>query len=478
MKPLEVNQGLSLGGLVKIRPLLGLYFPVEGGILETATHQRRLSMGRPAKLNPEKALRDSLAEVIRLFPAEEIREAAEETGFIKRLRKVDPVLFFWNLILGFSCSVQRTLAGLQRQYQVIADTDLAPSSFFGKFSPNLVRFLRRMLEDSLARFAAPPLLGPLGAMFKDISIFDNTIVALGKSLLGIFPRTKTEAAAKITVVLSVACQSARSVAIHAGKVAEIHTVKIGEWVKDHLLLFDLGFFKYGFFARIIEHGGHFISRLRNDANPLIVAVNRLHRGRAIDLVGKTLTEIRNALKREEVDAVVEVEFRRRGYAGAAGRMDRMKLRLVGIRDDLTDDYHFYLTDLPPELLTPEQVGALYRGRWFIEMLFKELKSRYALDVINTSSREVVEAMIYAALLTLTVSRAMFLSYRAHYKRAHQRLTTARWSILFYENVSRLMVRILRASGINPDLDELLANSLMEAQDPAPHRKRLEDVFDL
>jgi len=435
-------------------------------------------MGRPAKLNPEKALTDALAEVIRLFPAEEIRQAAKATGFTKRLRKIDAALFFWNLILGFSCSVQRTLAGLKRQYQLIADTDVAPSSFFGRFSPHLVCFLRRLLQDSLAKFATPTLPGNLGAMFKDISIFDNTIVSLGKSLLGIFPRTAEEAAAKITVVLSVACQSARSVAIHAGNVAEIKTVKIGEWVKDHLLLFDLGFFKYGFFAKILEYGGHFISRLRDDANPVIVGVNRLHRGRAIDLVGKSLKEIRESLKRQEVDAVVEVEFRRRGYAGAKGRLDRMTLRLVGIKDSLSDDYHFYLTDLPPDTLTAEQVADLYRGRWFIEMLFKELKSRYALDVIITSKREVVEAMIYAALLTLTVSRAMFLSYQAHYRRAHQRLTTARWSIIFYENVSRLMVRILRASGIDPDLDALLAQSLMEAQDPTPHRERLESVFEV
>lgn len=434
-------------------------------------------MGRPAKLNPEKALNDALAEVIRLFPSEKIREVAKITGFTQRLRKIDPALFFWNLILGFSCSVQRTLAGLKRQYQMIADTDLAHSSFFGKFAPKLVCFLRRLLQDALAQFVTPTLPGKLGAMFKDISIFDNTIVPLCDSLLQLFPGTASKAAAKITVVLSVASQTARSIAIHAGNVAEIKTIKIGSWVKDHLLLFDLGFFKYGFFAKIIEHGGHFISRLRNDANPFIVSVNRLHRGRSIDLVGKTLKEIRNSLKRQEVDAVVEVEFQRRGYAGAKGRLVRQTFRLVGILDEITDEYHFYLTDLSPETLTPEQLASLYRGRWFIEMLFKELKSRYALDVIETSSREVVEAMIYAALLTLTVSRAMFLSYQAHYRRAHQRLTTARWSILFYENVSRLMVRILRASGINPDLDGLLADSLMEAQDPTPRRERLENVFE-
>lgn len=434
-------------------------------------------MGRPAKLDPNKALSDALAEVVRLFPAEEIRQTAIDTGFIKRLRKIDAPLFFWNLILGFSCSVQRSLAGLKRQYQTIADTDLAPSSFFDKFTPQLVCFLRRLWHDSLAKFTVPTLPGKLGEKFKDISIFDNTTVSLGKSLLGLFPRTATEAAAKITVVLSVACQSARSVAIHAGNVAEIHTIKIGDWVKDHLLIFDLGFFKYGFFAKIMKFGGHFISRLRDDANPLIVGMNKLYRGNSIDLTGKSLKQIRESLKRQEVDALVEVKFQRRGYGGSSGRSDQLVLRLVGIRDSDTDEYHFYLTDLPADSFSPEQIASFYRGRWFIEMLFKELKSRYALDVINTSSREVVEAMIYSALLTLTVSRAMFLCYQAHYQRAHQKLTTARWSILFYENVSRLMVRILKASGLNPDLDALLAQSLMEARDPAPHRERLERVFE-
>jgi IS4 transposase len=342
----------------------------------------------------------------------------------------------------------------------------------------LVVFLRRLLQDSLAKFAVPQLPGPLGEMFKDVMIFDNTLVRLGKSLIDVFPKSGTEAAAKITVVMSVACQSARSIAIHAGNVAEIKTVRIGNWVKDHLLIFDLGFFKYAFFCKIIEYGGHLISRLRDDANPFIVAVNKLHRGRAIDLVGKKLSDIRDALKREEIDAIVQVSFRRRGYAGASGRADTMTLRLVGIKDDLTDEYHFYLTDLPPESLTPVQIANLYRGRWFIEMLFKELKSRYALDVINTAHREIVEAMIYAALLTLTVSRSMFLCYQAHCRRAKIRLTTARWSIIFYENANAIMIRLLRASGVNTTLGGLLAHALTEAHDPTPRVKRLGSVFDL
>jgi putative transposase len=58
---------------------------------------------------------------------------------------------------------------------------------------------------------------------------------------------------------------------------------IGSWVKDHILLFDLGYFKHELFSRIRENEGYFVSRLKASANPTIVLVLRTHRGNTIDL---------------------------------------------------------------------------------------------------------------------------------------------------------------------------------------------------
>ena len=90
-------------------------------------------MARPRKLDPKKSLEVALEEAMRLFPADRIREAAEVSGFTQRLRKIDPVLFFWNLILGFSCSAQRTLTSLHRQLEKISEREFAPSSFFDQW---------------------------------------------------------------------------------------------------------------------------------------------------------------------------------------------------------------------------------------------------------------------------------------------------------------------------------------------------------
>ncbi|BAF60518.1 hypothetical protein PTH_2337 [Pelotomaculum thermopropionicum SI] len=77
----------------------------------------------------------------------------------------------------------------------------------------------------------------------------------------------------------------------SGNTAEIKTISIGPWLKDHILLFDLGYFKYELFSRIRKNEGYFVSRLKTTANPTIVSVLRTYHGNAIDLAGKKLRDV-------------------------------------------------------------------------------------------------------------------------------------------------------------------------------------------
>ena len=83
----------------------------------------------------------------------------------------------------------------------------------------------------------------------------------------------------------------------------------------------------------------------------------------------------------------------------------MEFRVVGVRNEDTDDYHLYVTNLPDEF-TPRQVAALYGLRWEVELLFRELKSLYGLEKFQTSDPAIVKLLVVTALLTLTVSRAL------------------------------------------------------------------------
>lgn len=107
-------------------------------------------------------------------------------------------------------------------------------------------------------------------------------------------------------------------------------------------------------------------------------------GRSIELEGKRLKEVLPSLKRDLIDAEVEVIFKRSVYAGKRSNAT-MRLHLVGMTNQETGEYHLYFTNVSPERLAAEDVAAMYGARWKIELLFKELKSVYALDVLPSSN---------------------------------------------------------------------------------------------
>jgi IS4 transposase len=169
-------------------------------------------------------------------------------------------------------------------------------------------------------------------------------------------------------------------------------LRIGQWVKNRILLIDPGFYSYRLFSRIDENGGYFVSRLKSNASPLILKTNSTHRGRAIDLHGKHLKGVLDKLKREMLDVEVEVQFKRRAYRGVA-TTDTKRFRMVAVYNGDEEKYHLYITSILTEMLNAEEIAKLYSARWEVEILFKELKSKYALDLVPTSNPMVIEALI-------------------------------------------------------------------------------------
>ncbi len=419
----------------------------------------------------------AIEELNQVLPAEKIRDAAKETQFIRRIRKIDPALFFWNLVMGFGINMERTLAGLRRRMEVIADVDLMPSSFFDKFNASLVAFLEVILNHLIQNLAVSSLPRNVLTHFKDVYIIDNTIVQLQDGLAKLFPGVKMAAGAKISVILSVSCESVKRVTIHAGKKADIKTIELGDWVKDHLLLFDMGFFKGSLFHNITKRGGHYITRLKSNMNPEIIANNRICRGKAIDPVGKKLKDVVGLLKREVLDVTIALPCNFRAYAGKA-RKTTIEVRLVGILNEDTGEYHLYITDLEAAQCTAEQIAGLYRGRWAVELLFKELKSRYALQTVLSEKPEVVKAMIYSAMITLVISRRLFVGYRDAMAKKKIVVSRKAWANFLAENSKDVLRVILRTGKIEFTEDSLWRLALAETFDRNPKREKLDDVWEM
>jgi IS4 transposase len=420
-------------------------------------------------------------ELCNLFPSEWLRNKAKETGLIKRERKIDPVIIFWVLAIGYGTFLQRTLAGLKRNYETASNRILSDSSWYYRFTPELVAFLRECVARGLEYLAQEPsrTLSERLSPFKDVLIQDSTIVRLHDKLAKIWPATrsrKVAAGVKVSVLTSAIASGPKSLALFAENTNELKTLKIGPWIKDRILLIDLGFYKYQMFTRIKENGGYFVSRLKSNANPLIIEANRSYRGRSIDVQGKHLQDILEDLKRQVLDVDVEVAFNRRAYRGKE-KKDNERFRLVAVYNEDEEKYHLYITNLSQDLLEPQEVARLYGARWEIEILFKELKSKYALDVVPTTNPQVIEAFIWIAILTLLISRRIYTIIRRLNPRANMvRFTQLRWSNIYSESASRILNAVLLYLGLDTSLITSFKISMSEALDPHVNRRHFTEEW--
>jgi IS4 transposase len=367
------------------------------------------------------------------FTPEWILENAKEVEFCKRSRKIDLVSFFWTLLLSFGTGVSRSIADLRRMYEQTSGTRIVPSSFYDRFNSGLAAFLKRAVCYACEVWCEPveALAGKL-ADFKDLLVADATVIRLHDFLEKSFPAcwtSHTKAALKLHVVMSVLAASPRSVKLTSQRKHEVKVLKVGPWVKDRLMLVDLGYYDFSLFERIKRNGGYFISRLKDNANPLITGVHGKCRGRSIKLVGKRLQEVLPHLKRKSFDVEVDLKVKRREYSGKRNVVTK-GFRVAGIWDEKSRAYHIYVTNVPPESLDAQDVARTYRCRWEVELLFKELKNHYRLDQIPSCKRPVVEALVYTAVLTLILSRCILFAMRRAAGVRSSRSPERRWAATF------------------------------------------------
>jgi putative transposase len=385
-------------------------------------------------------------ELTSLIPTRQLNRLARLSGLVRRRRKIDPMELFWTVVLGFGAGRARTLAGMRRAYQKSTGATLVPSAFYDRFTESLAVFMRRVVEELLEKLQETEAkFGGLLRSFRDVVVTDSTLVKLHDLLEKRFPACRTnhtKAAAKLHVVMSVRGQGPRTVKLTSGRQHDGPVFRVGRWVRDRLLMFDLGYFRYQLFDCIDRNGGYFISRLKENANPEITATLRQWRGRSVPLVGERLRDVIERLQRETLDVEVEVAFRRRAYGGRRSGARRC-LRLVGVKNEDTGRYHLYVTNIPPERLTAEQVARVYAGRWQIELLFKEMKSHYRLEDLPSRKPHIVEALLYATLVTLVVSRRLLRVVRQALRDRRRVVPEGRWAAIF-ASVSAAILELMLA----------------------------------
>ncbi len=373
-------------------------------------------MGRgPAPAPPQTPF---LAARHGLFGAEEIIEAARRLGAIERQRKIDLPALVEATVMALS-PVAGTQTTIYSLYCALAGHTLAPSAFYERFTQPFAALMGDLaLRAIRAVLAVEPTdaegrgLGRLLEHFADVRVADSTCHLLHRLAACWAPSTNKERPAAFKLHSIVSLRQNVPVELHFSPQRDHDNGELDERALEPgtLFLADLGYVDHARVLRLLLRDVHTLMRLKLSENPVIRRVvvgggeKKAARGKKLDdAIDEGVLVFTTGVTDLDVDLEAKID----------GQQVKRTVRLVGLSDPAIEDGdpRWYLTTVPREVFTPEQVGLAYRLRWDIELLWKHLKSGLGLSAIRAWRVESVQALVYGKIVAVALARLLEFSLR-------------------------------------------------------------------
>jgi putative transposase len=333
-----------------------------------------------------------------------------------RQRKLTVSVFFWMTVLAFGPGGPITLHQVLT-YVVVASlmsglgtapVTLSKEAVSENFRERPWPFFAAVLQYLLTSYATlwSTLAGqPNLVVVQDLRVLliDATVMRVAQRLVTVFPagangKCPEWAALKLHTALHLFRGVPEVLALTPQKKNERKISFLRPLGQAVLYIFDLGYWTYTLFDTIIDRQQQFISRLRGDCNPLIQAV---YHGQPA-WVGQRLKAIR--LTGGTLDCLVNLSS-----ANPQNPQMRHDVRLVGQWNRGAKRWHLYVTSLAAWQTYPLiLIVDLYRLRWQIEILFRDLKHVLKIANFVSTTENGVYVQIYAALIHYVLTHLILL----------------------------------------------------------------------
>ena len=345
-----------------------------------------------------KQLRDG---VLGLFKRGEVERIARDCGFYQRTaRQIRAFEFSLCCARAAAIEAKRGFASVWRLLASAAGVEVARSAVTQRFGPGSAAMLEQLFNLAMQRLPTPAHPQQLKKLevFDHVLADDGTVLALSPLLKKLFPATRTNSvpsAGKLHATADVVHRQILDVVLTGERHSELEVARDRGVVANTLYIRDLGYVSYDHYLEICLAGAEFLSRLKENANPTVVEV--LHGVKAPKWsVGQKLKDLELVKSSKSFAVLAELE--------TSG--DPLLVYVIGLYNRETGKYHRYVTSLPPDLFTPEELATLYSLRWVIELLFKLVKSSFHLDHLNTADPDALRTHIYASLLASAIFTAV------------------------------------------------------------------------
>ena len=217
----------------------------------------------------------------------------------------------------------------------------------------------------------------LGFPNKLLSI-DSTMITLCTELYGWADYTRRKGAVKLHLILDHDGYLPSFAVISDGKKSDIAVALQRTFEPGTVLVFDRGYYRFGWWLRLTRQKVFFVTRLKDNADYRLVSRGTVPSGTPV------LAD----------DKIV--------FPGQKKSGPEAHFRRIEWKDEASQTVFVFITnhhDLPAET-----IAAIYRQRWQIELFFRSLKQLMKIKSFVGTSGNAVRIQIWTALISLLILR--------------------------------------------------------------------------
>ena len=245
-------------------------------------------------------------------------------------------------------------------------------AFFGEVYQRLYKSYKGVLSDSQTS----------NELLKRLFIIDSTTISLFKSIMKCVGRKpadgKSKGGIKVHTMLN-AYEEVPQLIYFTDASVHDHTFLSRISLKAHqIAVFDKGYVDYQQYARWTKDKICFVTRLKDNA------------------VYQQVQEI--TISDDTPDGYIKDEIITIHYKDEDNVEQPLQLRRVAYYDKEKDKVIEFLTNMPQDEMSTEQIGDIYKQRWQIELLFKQLKQNFPLKYFLGDNENAIKIQIWCTLI--------------------------------------------------------------------------------
>lgn len=413
----------------------------------------------------------AITSTLQTLFTEEATRLAQQTGLVRRNSKLTGPLILLILVAGF---IQHPTASYNILAQVASDhgVDVTRQAVQQRLTPAAVTFFQLMLHRSLQFLQTHCCLPiPLLTQFSAVYLLDSSQIALPPTLAAQYPGTGGDgpgASIKWQVLWEILSSNLQQVLGQPAKQSD-HRYRdyLQRMEAGSLILFDLGYVALLALQQLIARHVFFICRWNPrfetftpagepfDLREYLAGCEHTeHKQVELSLLVGVRAQLPMRVVAFRLPPIACEQRRRRAH-----QTERKRGFSYTAAYKAMLDWNVYVTNVPAERLTGEQISKVYRLRWQVELLFKLWKMQGALDEVAGRKLGRVMCELYAKLIGMVVFGYLTSSVRLVCAQAwtHELSTPRAWQV-WQRQIGKVAqaLRLGRVGGLGGVLSGLYA----------------------